>query len=206
MGFYDKYLLPRIIDCSCGMRLVRGARARLAPLASGDVLEIGIGSGLNLPLYDAARVRRVFGIDPSGPMIDYSRKRSAGLIFPVELRLASAEQVALPSDSIDTVVVTFALCSIPDVEAALREMRRVLKPDGKLLFLEHGLAPDSRVRRWQRRLTPLWKTLAGGCHLDRDIPALIVAAGFRIDNLDKKYLPRVPRFAGYGYRGIASPV
>lgn len=205
MGFYDRYLLPRLIDRACSLDRLRDERAQLAPMAAGDVLEIGIGSGLNLPLYDAAKVQRLIGLDPSRPLLAYARRRSAGLPFAVELIEAGAERIALPSRSVDTVVVTFTLCSIAAPGTALQEMRRVLKPEGRLLFLEHGLAPDAGVRRWQRRLTPFWRTFAGGCHLDRDMPALIRAAGFRIDRIDSKYLPQIPRFAGYGYRGTATP-
>jgi SAM-dependent methyltransferase len=205
MGFYNKYLLPKLTDFACGLSVITAERARLAPLAAGEVLEIGIGSGLNLPLYDARKVHRVVGIDPCAALLALTRKRSARLPFPVELMATGADPLGLPSNRFDTAVVTFTLCSIADAGAALREVRRVLKPDGRLLFLEHGAAPDAGVRRWQRRLTPLWKSLAGGCHLDREMPALIAEAGFVVGPMECGYLSHAPRFAGYCFRGIATP-
>jgi ubiquinone/menaquinone biosynthesis C-methylase UbiE len=193
------------MHAACGMPLVRAQRQRIVPLASGEVVELGIGSGLNLPLYDPARVTRLVGIEPSVPLLERARHAARGAPFPVECLPASAERMPLPSRSADTAVVTFSLCSIGDVAAALAETRRVLRPGGTLLFLEHGLAPEENVRRWQRRLDPLWGRVAGGCHLSRDIPALVVAAGFRPAELDAGYLDGAPRFAGYLYRGVFRP-
>jgi ubiquinone/menaquinone biosynthesis C-methylase UbiE len=203
MGWYDRHIFPRLMHAACSTPLVRAQRERIVPLAAGEVVEIGIGSGLNLPLYDPRRVTRLFGVDPSAPLLDQARRAAPQMPFPVECVEASAERMPLQSNSADTAVVTFSLCSIPDVHAALAETRRVLRPGGRLLFLEHGLAPDESVRRWQRRLDPLWGRLAGGCHLSRDIPALLTAAGFRPVELDAGYLSRAPRFAGFLYRGLA---
>ena len=202
MRFYDEKILPHLIDFACGMGQVMKTRAQVVPQASGRVLEIGIGTGLNLAFYDRSRVERLVGVDPAEEMHALARRRSLRAGLPVELVPVTAERLPLPSGSIDCVVCTFTLCSIPDVLAALREMRRVLKPGGEFLFCEHGLAPDAGVRAWQHRLTPIWKPLAGGCHLDRDIPALIEAGGFQVRELSREYLPG-PRPMTYVYKGMA---
>jgi len=203
MSLYERYILPPLINCACGTRLLRKRRADLVPAARGHVLEVGIGSGLNFDYYNTAQVSSVTGIDPSTGLLAYARRRIDTIEIPVELIPAGAEHIPLTGASIDTVVVTFSLCTIPDVAAALDEMRRVLKSDGQLLFCEHGLAPDANVQRWQKRLDPLWGKLAGGCHLSRDIPQLLRKARFRCDNLQSGYLPHAPRFAGYLFQGAA---
>lgn len=205
MGFYDRHILPHLIDCVCGMGDVMKARAQIVPRAHGRVLEIGIGSGLNLEFYDRTRVDSIFGVDPSAEMQAKARRRVDRIGIPVEMVPLELDRIGAESASFDTVVSTFTLCTIPDPVPALVEMRRVLKPDGELLFCEHGLAPDLPVRGWQNRLTPLWKPLAGGCHLNRDIPALIEAGGFRIAELDAHYLPG-PKPMTYVYSGVARPV
>jgi SAM-dependent methyltransferase len=203
MGFYDRHLLPRMLDWSCGLPLVAEQRRKVVPQASGRVLELGIGSGRNLPLYDAGRVTSLTGIDPSVELLRYTRERARGLPFPVELVAEPAETAGLPAASFDTVVVTYTLCSIRDVARALASVRTLLKPDGRLLFLEHGAAPDASVRRWQARLSPLWVRLAGGCHLLRDAPQLLRDAGFVVDRLDAYYVHAVPRLLGYHTLGRA---
>ena len=205
MGFYERYVLPRAINWACAAKPVREQRQEVVPLAQGRVLEVGIGSGLNLPHYDPAKVEQVIGLDPAEEMLRYARRKSGGLPFPVEYLTLTGAHIPLEDHSVDSVLVTYTLCTIPDPVAALDGMRRVLKPGGRLIFCEHGRAPDAAVRRWQGRLNPLWKRIGGGCNLNRDIPALIEAAGFRIDRLDSAYLPRTPRFAGFNYRGIAAP-
>ncbi|MFV3385282.1 class I SAM-dependent methyltransferase [Pseudomonas sp. NY15364] len=202
MGLYDRHLLPHLIDFACGMGAVMKARSQLVPLAQGRVLEIGIGSGLNLGFYDPQRVEVVVGVDPSAAMQRLARERAARCQVPVEMIALELGQIQAADASFDDIVCTFTLCTIPDAIAALREMRRVLKPGGRLLFCEHGLAPDLPVVRWQKRLTPLWKPLAGGCHLDRDIPALIGAGGFHIRELSTGYL-KGPRPMTHVYRGWA---
>lgn len=202
MGVYDRYLLPRLIDCACGMGEVMKQRSKLVPRARGRVLEIGIGTGLNLGFYDAGKVSTIVGVDPAAQMQGLARKRAAGIGIPVEMVALELGQIRADAGSFDSIVCTFTLCSIPDVVAALREMRRVLKPGGEFLFCEHGLAPDAGVRAWQHRLTPIWKPLAGGCHLDRDIPALIEAGGFQVRELSREYLPG-PRPMTYVYKGMA---
>lgn len=202
MGLYDRYVLPRLIDRACGIKAVGLQRQKIVPQASGRVLEIGIGSGLNLPYYDPARVERLWGLEPSAELRRMAERKASGLAFPVEFLGLPGEQIPLADDSVDTVLVTYTLCTIPDAAAALREMRRVLRPHGRLLFAEHGRAPEESVRRWQARLTPLWKRLAGGCHLDRDIPGMIEREGFRIVELDSAYLPG-PRPLTFNFRGSA---
>jgi ubiquinone/menaquinone biosynthesis C-methylase UbiE len=204
MSVYDRFVLPRLIDCVCGLGQVMEQRAALIPRARGRVLEVGAGSGLNFRYYDAARVERIHALDPSDGMNKLAVKRARDIGIPVETLSLSAETIAAADASFDTIVSTFTLCTIPDAVAALREMRRVLKPDGALLFCEHGLAPDASVRRWQRRLTPLWKPLAGGCHLNRDMPALLREGGFDIDDVEQQYL-RGPKPMMYVYRGSALP-
>ncbi len=205
MGFYDKHILPRVLDWTCGSEPVQRQRQMVVPLAEGSVLEIGIGTGLNLPFYDGARVERVIGLDPAEPMLRRARPRSEGLPFAVEYLALEGERIPLDRASIDTVLVTYTLCTIADAGAALDGMRRVLKPAGRLIFCEHGTAPDAAVRRWQNRLTPVWRRIGGGCNLNRDIPALIEGSGFVIDKLDSAYLSGVPRFAGFNYWGTATP-
>ncbi len=199
---YDKYILPHLIDLVMRHRLARERRAALLPQARGEVLEIGIGSGLNLPFYSPA-VTRLQGVDPSEELLAMARRKAKQTRFAVELACVSAEELPAASGSFDTVVTTWTLCSIPDPSRALAEMRRVLRPGGRLLFVEHGRAPDAGVRRWQERLNPAWKKLAGGCNLDRPMAEMIAAAGFRIETLDARYLPG-PRPMTYTYEGTAS--
>lgn len=204
-SFYDRTILPWFLTTACAAPPIMRQRAKVIPLAAGRVLELGIGSGLNLPFYDPARVTRVEGVDPSPEL----RARAAAAPRPAGLAVALADGVAeaLPFEdqAFDTVVCTFTLCSVHTPAAALHEARRVLKPGGRLLFCEHGLAPDAGVARWQRRIEPVWKRLAGGCHLTRPISAAIAEAGFRLDQSESMYLPGTPRFAGWNEWGAASP-
>ena len=205
MGFYDRYILPKVLNWSCGTKPVQQQRQKVVPFAEGRVLEIGIGSGLNLPYYDPTKVERVIGLDPAEEMLTYARRRSEKLPFAVEYLALDGQRIPLERETVDTVLVTYTLCTIPDPIAALEGMRGVLKPNGRLIFCEHGRAPDEAVRRWQNRLNPIWGRIGGGCNLNRDIPALIETAGFRIDTLDSVYLARTPRFAGFNYWGSARP-
>ncbi|MDP3977031.1 MAG: class I SAM-dependent methyltransferase [Pseudomonas sp.] len=202
MHLYDRYILPHLIEFACGMGEVMQARAQIVPLARGRVLEIGIGSGLNLPFYDADHVNAIVGVDPSAEMQRLGRERVARSAIPVQMIALELGQIQAADASFDSIVCTFTLCTIPDAAAALKEMRRVLRPGGRLLFCEHGLAPDAPVVRWQNRLTPYWKPLAGGCHLNRDIPTLIGAGGFTIEQLQTGYL-KGPRPMTFVYRGWA---
>jgi len=203
MSLYAKYVLPRIIDLAMSNRETRRLRAKWIPQACGQVLEVGIGSGLNLEFY-SSDVERVYGVDPSLELQRIARERLGAI--DVEFLLQSAEEsLPLANGSIDTVVVTWTLCSIPGPEMALREMKRVLKASGKLIFVEHGRAPDPRIVMWQDRLTPLWKRIGGGCHLNRKIDEIIKEAGFQIPELTTSYIPG-PRPMIYTYQGIAIPI
>jgi ubiquinone/menaquinone biosynthesis C-methylase UbiE len=207
MGFYDRHVLPHLVDRLCGSRAITRQRARVIPYAKGRVLEIGVGSGRNLPFYDPTKIERVIGLDPAAGMLALARKRAGRVPFPVKSVPFPGEALPLESASVDTVVLTYTLCTIGEPGAALEQVRRVLKPGGQLLFLEHGRAPEPRMRYWQRRLGPLWRRLAGGCRLDRDIPALIAANGFRLAWLEEGYIgvPRLLRVTGYTYWGAAVP-
>jgi ubiquinone/menaquinone biosynthesis C-methylase UbiE len=205
MGLYDSFILPRLLNCACGSSLVTKHRVKVVPQAHGVVLEVGIGSGLNLPHYDRTKITELIGIDPGEAIVNIARKRAAASQFPVRFILLEGESIPLEPKSVDTVVVTYTLCTIPGVQAALEGMRRVLKPGGRLLFCEHGLAPDENVARTQRRLSGVWKKIAGGCHLNRDIPMELEHGGFRVNQLERYYVRGAPRFAGYHYVGSAIP-
>jgi ubiquinone/menaquinone biosynthesis C-methylase UbiE len=204
MRIYDKYLLPYLIDLACGIRPVRRQRQKLVPLAYGKVLEIGIGTGLNLPHYDASKIERIWGLDPALEMHSLATKRVVQSGLAVELVGLSAEKIPMADHSFDTVLLTYTLCSIGNPVAALKEMHRVLKPGGQLLFCEHGQAPDIPVRRWQDRLTPVWRRIAGNCHLNRSVPKLLEESGFWAEKLETMYLPG-PRPLTFNYWGLARP-
>jgi len=201
MGFYRRFVLPRLIDLAMKDNSAAARRSELIPRATGAVLEVGIGSGLNLPYYSSA-VTHVHGIDTSPELLSMARRKIAYLRFPVELVCRSAEQLPLGRGSIDTVVTTWTLCSIPNPINALLEMKRVLKQEGNLLFVEHGASPDPQVEMWQRRINPIWNMVAGGCNLNRKIDELIKSAGFNIVQLKTTYLPG-PRPMTYTYEGAA---
>ena len=202
MDLYARYVLPRLIDLAMRNKETASLRAEWIPYARGDVLEIGIGSGLNLPFY-SPQVQCVYGVDPSVELGQLARKRAAAGSTKVEFLSQSAEDpLPLANASMDTVVITWTLCSIPNAPNALEEMKRVLKPSGRLIFLEHGRAPDPGVVLWQNRLTPFWKRFTGGCHLNRKIDQLISDVGFHITELRTDYLPG-PRAMSYTYQGFA---
>ena len=202
MGFYAKYILPVCLDKACGVGPVTKQRAKIIPLAKGRVLEVGIGSGLNLPHYNPAQVERVIGVDPDDHIWTRSQRRRNTADFPVERIGLSGENIPMESDSVDTLVITYSLCTIPDPVQALREMRRILKSDGEILFCEHGRAPDHNIAKWQKRIDPFWSKLAGGCQSGRDIPSLITQAGLKTIELDQFYIPG-PRVLSYNYWGRA---
>ena len=204
MGFYSDRILPHCIDRGCAVGPVSRQREKVVPQAQGRVLEVGMGSGLNLPFYDADRVELVWGLEPSDGMRRRAMARVEAAPFEVRWLGLPAEEIPLEDDSADTVVVTYTLCTVPGWRTALAQMRRVLKPGGRLLFSEHGRAPDAAVRRWQDRLDPFWSRIAGGCHLNRDIPGLLAQGGFVVRELETMYLPSTPRFAGFTYWGYAA--
>lgn len=203
MNLYERWILPRLLDLVMRNKEATRFRARLVPQARGAALEVGVGSGLNLRFY-GDQVERLVAVDPSAELLRMARRRARGAAFPIELLLRPGEELPLANASIDSAVVTFTLCTIADPAKALREVRRVLKPGGELLFAEHGLSPDAGVRRWQRRLNPLWRRVAGGCNLDRPIDELIAAAGFRFAALETEYA-KGPRPMSYVYIGRALP-
>jgi ubiquinone/menaquinone biosynthesis C-methylase UbiE len=204
MRWYDRYVLPRILDAACGTRLVGEQRAKVVGFARGVVLEPGIGGGLNLPFYQPSAVSKLIGVDPSVELAKKAKQRSGSVPFPVELWSQSAELDVVAPMSVDTVVFTYTLCTVPDPARVLAAAHRALKPDGMLVFCEHACAPDESVRRWQRRLEPVWKALAGGCHLTRDAVQQLQDTGFVIESLEQHYVDEAPRFAGFHQIGRAS--
>jgi ubiquinone/menaquinone biosynthesis C-methylase UbiE len=203
MSFYKDRVLPHLIHFAMRNHALAVYRARLLSRAKGRVLEIGIGSALNLPFYTPA-VNELLGLEPSARLAEMAQNAAVDADLPVVILRGRAEQIALESHSIDTAVTTWTLCSIQDVARGLAEIRRVLKPRGELLFVEHGLAPEAHISKWQRRLTPLWTPVSGGCHLDRAITRLIENAGFEIAALNTGYM-RGPKLATFLYEGIARP-
>ena len=202
MSLYAKYVVPRLIDFCMRNKIVAQIRSELIPNAQGTVLELGVGSGLNLPFY-SSRASHVYGVDPSLELLDMAHKRAKEISVPVEFVPQSAEEkLPLEDQSVDTVVVTWSLCSMNDPLRALHQVRRVLRPAGQLLFVEHGLAPDAHVKTWQNRMNPIWRRIGGGCNLNRKIDDLIRSAGLEISELEMKYLPG-PKPLTYTYRGLA---
>ncbi len=202
MNPYERYVLPWIIEHACGVGPIQKKRSGLVPRAQGRVLEVGIGTGHNLPFYDTDRVTELIAVDPAQQMHRRAERRAAEAGIDVRLLGLPAERIPLDDDAVDTVVMTFTLCSIPDPGTALAEMRRVLRPGGELLFCEHGAAPTEGVRRWQRRLNPVQRRVGGGCHLDRDITGLI-GREFEVTDLDTGYMPG-PKVSAYLYTGTAA--
>ena len=204
MGLYSRHIAPWLVDCACGTKPIAYQRRKIIPQASGVVLEIGAGGGRNFALYDREKVARVIALEPDAAMVERGRTRvPEGL--SLEWLQRGAETAGLAPGSVDTIVTTYTLCTIPDAVGALASLRVALKPEGRLLFCEHGLAPDADVTKWQRRIEPLWRPIAGGCHLTRDVDAMIEAAGWKIDTAERMYLPGTPRFAGYNVWGSARP-
>lgn len=203
MGFYNDVILPRLCDLAMRSRQLLPFRERVIGAAEGRVLEIGVGSGRNLPFYRPP-VREILALEPAPRLLALARSASSAPHMPVNFLEASAESIPLDDHCVDTVITTWTLCSIPQAAIALAEMRRVLRPSGKLLFVEHGLAPDASVRRWQDRLTPVWRRFSGGCHLNRPIAIMIEGAGFRVDRIETGYMPG-PKPMTFMYEGSARP-
>jgi ubiquinone/menaquinone biosynthesis C-methylase UbiE len=204
VSLYERYILPPIVDRVCSRKEFTRQREQIVPLASGVVLEIGSGSGLNARFYDPARVERVWSLEPNTGMLARASRRTRSARVPIEPIVARAEEIPLPDRSVDAIVTTYTLCTIGDVDAALGEMKRLLRPGGRLLFSEHGAAPEERILRWQNRINPLWKRVGGGCNLNRNIAQIIERAGFRIEDLTAAYIQRF-KIASFNYRGIAVP-
>ena len=201
---YERYILPHLINCACGSPQIMKLRSQIVPKCYGRVLEVGAGSAINLQFYDPKRTEFVWGLEPSIGMRNKAKTKVAQSDIDWRWLDLPGEQIPLDDESVDTVLLTFTLCTIVDTTTALAQMRRALKPNGKLLFCEHGLSADLNVQKWQNRINPLWSKLAGGCQLNRSIDRLISDAGFQINELSKINVPKTPSFAGFVYMGEAS--
>lgn len=202
-NWYEANIMPRLITCACSQRQVMKRRSAVVPLAYGDVFELGCGGGINHTFYDAGAITSYAGIDPHEGLLDAARDAARAKGWAADIRAGRGEAIPFADASFDCAVCTFTLCSVDDPEAVMHEMRRVLRPGGTLLFLEHGRAPDAAVRRWQERIEPVWKRLAGGCHLTRPITSALAGAGFAAEQLGEGYTSQAPRFAGWMEWGIA---
>ena len=205
MSLYDKYLLPKLLDCCCSMEGFQKKRAQIVPMAYGRVLEIGIGSGLNFDFYDFDKVSEIVGVDPAVNSVAIAKSRASKYQSKISFVETTAESIDLESSSFDSVVIGYSLCTIPDPIKALNEAYRLLKPNGSLFFMEHGLAPEPNIQKWQNRIAPFWKKIGGGCNLNRDMEALILSGGFKFKDLKKKYI-KGPKIASYLYYGEAPKV
>ena len=201
---YENYVLPKMLDCCCSTKPISYQRKKIVPEASGTILEIGIGSGLNIPYYQKSKINKLIGLEPSEQLCKMAKKTADDNNFSIDFLVNGAEEIELPSNSIDTILLTYTLCSIPEPYIALKEIMRVMKSDGRILFCEHGIAPDEVVQKWQNRINPLWGKLFGGCNINRDIPNILKNGGFKINSLEKMYLPSTPKIVGYNYWGEAS--
>lgn len=203
MNFYNTHIEPRLTSALCSMQPFSDVRSEIVPEASGRVLEIGFGSGHNVPFYDRSKISHLFALEPSASWRRLGEKRVKELPFQVDWLDLPGEEIPLEAKSVDTVLVTFALCTIPGVDQALEGMRRVLRPGGKLVFLEHGRAPTPGLAKWQDRLDGVWGKFIGGCHLNRDPASLILKNGYRMNKVHASYLPKTPKIAAYVTRGVA---
>ncbi len=196
-GWYEDKIVPRFLKCACASPAIMKLREKVVPLASGAVFEIGCGGGINQQLYDPARIRSYAGIDPSEKGLEFAREAAARRGWKADIRQGFGEAIPFPDNSFDTVVCTFTLCSVGSQAETIAELRRVLKPGGRLLYAEHGGAPDANVRKWQDRIEPVWKRLAGGCHLTRPVTSAIAAGGFDTYEAGERYAPKTPRWVGW---------
>lgn len=203
MNLYEKYILPRFLNCACASKPITFQRNKVVPLAEGKILEVGIGSGLNLPFYDKSKVDELWGIDPSEELTLMAQKVVLEEGIEVNFISSGAEDIPMQDEYFDTVLVTYTMCTIPDVLKANKEIKRVLKKEGKLIFCEHGISPDEKIQKWQNRINPFWGKIAGGCNINRSIPQLIRDSGFDIIEMEEMYLPKTPKIAGYNYWGYA---
>ena len=201
--FYETNVVPKLLTVLCNTKPNHYQRKKIVPLATGDVVEIGVGPGLNLQYYNTTNVNKVIGIDPSDELNKIAKKNANKVNLEIEFNLSSAESIDLPTSSVDSVVCTFSLCSIPDPKKALNEIYRILKPGGKYFFCEHGISPDFFTKVFQNVTNIFYPKLSGGCHANRDIPKLITDSGLKIDEKDTMYLPGSVKFLGFNYWGVA---
>jgi ubiquinone/menaquinone biosynthesis C-methylase UbiE len=202
-SWYEKFFLPKVCDKCCSTKPINYQRNKVVPLAKGIVLEIGIGSGLNIPFYNKNNIEKIIGLDPSEELNFLANKVAKKNNIEIDFIISGAEDIALPDNSIDTILITYTLCTIPDLDNSMAEMKRVLKSDGKFIFCEHGIAPDQNIVKWQSRINPIWKAIMGGCNINRNIPKIISDSGFDITNISEMYLPSTPKIVGYNYWGVA---
>ena len=201
---YERHVLPKVLDACCSTKPVNYQRNKIVPYAKGKILEIGIGSGINIPFYNKTNVEKIYGLDPSEELNNIAQKKAINNNLEIDFLLNGAEEIPLPSNSMDTILITYTLCTIQDLESSLKEIKRVMKDDSVMLFCEHGIAPDANVMKWQNRVNPLWGKLFGGCNINRNIPEIIQSSGFTLNSLDQMYLPSTPKIVGYNYWGKAT--
>jgi len=200
---YDKYILPHVLNYSCGQKPFIKQREKIVPMAKGDVLEVGIGSGLNMPFLDSNKINTFKGIDPSEKLISMAEQKISDSMPKVDFMVSAAEEMEFNDESFDTILMTYTMCTIGDLSSAMKQIKRVLKPQGQLLFCEHGLAPEEKVIVWQNRTNRFWSYISGGCNLNKNIPVLLQEADFKIVSMDTMYLPKTPKILGYNYWGNA---
>ena len=201
---YEKMVLPKLCDKCCGTKPINYQRKKVVPLAKGVVLEVGIGSGLNIPFYNKNNIEKIIGLDPSEELNVLAKRVADDNGIQIDFLINGAEDIDLPDNSVDTILITYTLCTIPNLDKSMSEMKRVLKPGGKFIFCEHGIAPDMNIIKWQRRINPIWGIFFGGCNINRNIPKIISESGFNISNLNQMYLPSTPKIVGYNYWGEAN--
>lgn len=203
MGLYSKYILPKVLDFCCATKPIRKQREKVVPLCKGIVLEIGSGSGLNFPFYKTSKVKNIYALEPDKEMLELARQETKKCPVEISFLQEYAERISLKDNSVDTILLTYSLCTIPDPMSALKEMKRVLKSNGCLVYCEHGMDPESSIRKWQNRLNPINSYFSGGCNLNRDITRLITESGFKRRKSETMYLPGTTKLVGYNYWGTA---
>lgn len=209
MGFanwWDRHAVPRLIKIACGQGQIMKLRSGVVPLAKGRVFEIGCGGGINQEFYDVGAVTHYAGIDPGEKLLEYARAEAEKKGWEADIKAGVGEDIPFENESFDTVVCTYTMCSVEDQAQVVKEMRRILKPGGQLLFLEHGRAPDASVAKWQDRIEPIWKPIGGGCHLTRPITSAVEQGGFKVEKLGETYAPKTPRPMGWMEWGIGRKV
>ena len=203
MNLYDKYVLPHLLNCSCNTKPFIYQRKKVVPLATGNVLEVGIGSGLNLPYYQKDNIKEIWGLDPSEELLEMARKKAKVEAMDVQFLNAKAEAIELDDNYFDTVLMTYTMCTIPNLSQALSEIKRVMKTTGRLVFCEHGASPEQQVFKWQNRVNNIWSKISGGCNINKNIPSIIESSGLIISQMETMYLPKTPKILGYNYWGSA---